>query len=106
MQTAQRSLFTRDDTFFGVCEALGEDLRIPANLLRVALAGLLFWNPAAAIGGYAAAGLLVLATRLLFPKPRLATVQRVSAEPVPQAAPEQLVAVGDRVVAEPLLEAA
>ena len=89
MQTAKANLFTRDDTFFGVCEAFGEDLRFHPNFLRVGLAGLLFWNPAAAIGGYAAAGVLVLATRLLFPKPiahgqqeeHAATVQHRLEEP-------------------------
>lgn len=75
MQTA--NLLTRDDTFFGICEGLGEDLRINANLLRVALAGLLFFNPLAAIGAYAGAGLLVLVSRLLVPNPRPAPVAEV-----------------------------
>ena len=68
-------LFARPDTFFGVCEGLGEDLGFHPNLLRVALAGLLFWNPPAAIGLYAALGLLVALTRWLVPEPRPATPQ-------------------------------
>jgi hypothetical protein len=50
-----------------VCEALGEDLRINPNLLRVALAPLLFWNPVGTIVGYFAMGLFLLALRLLQP---------------------------------------
>ena len=67
MQNAQPNLFTRPDTFFGVCQGLGEDLGIHPNFLRLALAGLLFWNPPAAVAAYAGAGALVLLTRLLFP---------------------------------------
>jgi phage shock protein C len=70
MQTTRPNLLTRDDTFFGICEGLGEDLGINANLLRLALAGWLFFDPLAAVGAYAAAGFLVLVTRLLIPNPR------------------------------------
>jgi phage shock protein PspC (stress-responsive transcriptional regulator) len=59
MHDAQHNLLTRPDTFFGVCEGLGEDFHIHPNILRVTLAGMLFWNPPAAIGAYAAAGALV-----------------------------------------------
>jgi phage shock protein PspC (stress-responsive transcriptional regulator) len=69
MQNAQSNLFTRPDTFFGVCEGLGEDLRIHPNLLRTALAGLLFLNPPAAVAAYVGAGALVLVTRWLVPNP-------------------------------------
>ncbi len=70
MTTRRQSLFTRDDTFFGVCEALGEDLGFNAQILRVTLALLLFWNPVAVLAGYAALGVLVLFTRLVAPNPR------------------------------------
>ena len=93
MQNSQVSLFARDDTFFGVCEGLGEDLHIPANLLRVAFALLLFLNPLATIAGYAAAGLLVAFSRWLHPVPRQAqpsseeaAEETVEAEPLPLAA--------------------
>lgn len=72
MKNAQPNLFTRPDTFFGVCEGLGEDLGIHPNLLRVALAGIMFWTPYIALGAYAAAGAIVLASRLLAPAPRTA----------------------------------
>ncbi len=63
----QPSLFTRNDTFFGVCEGLGQDLGINAQLLRLVFAGLLFWNPVAAIGGYLAIGLFIAGLRFAFP---------------------------------------
>lgn len=69
MQTVQPSLIARDDTFFGVCEALGEDLRIHPNFLRIGLALGLFVAPVAMVVGYVAAGILVLATRWLVPNP-------------------------------------
>jgi hypothetical protein len=56
MQTAQPNLFTRPDTFFGVCQGLGEDLRFHPNILRLALAGLFFWSPYIAVAGLRGAG--------------------------------------------------
>jgi len=69
MQT-NGNLFTRDDTFFGVCQGLGEDTGIPPNLLRLGLAFTLFWNPVAAVGAYVALGLAVALSRILFPAVR------------------------------------
>ena len=70
MQTFPRNPFTREDTLFGVCEALGEDFRFNPLLLRIAFGAGLFLNPLLAIGGYAAAGVVVLLSRLLSPNPR------------------------------------
>jgi phage shock protein PspC (stress-responsive transcriptional regulator) len=67
----QTNLFTRPDTLLGVCEGLGEDLGTHPNLLRVSLAGLLFWNPAAAIVTYVGAGAIVALSRWIFPNPRI-----------------------------------
>lgn len=63
----------RDDTLLGVCEALGQDFGIPANLLRIAFALGLLWNPYAIIGAYLGLGVVVAASRILFPTPRVAT---------------------------------
>ena len=73
MQTAQPSLFARPDTFFGVCQGIGEDLGFNPNYLRLALPLLLFLYPVATLAGYAAAGAIVFASRWLFPEPRLAS---------------------------------
>ena len=80
MQTAQPTLFTRDDTMLGICQGLGEDLGFNPNWLRIALAVLLFWNPAAVIGGYLAAGVLVLFVRLVVREPRAALPQPAAPE--------------------------
>ncbi len=90
----RQNLFTRDDTFFGVCEGLGEDLRIPSNLLRAAFALGLFFNPQAVVITYFGLGALVLVSRLIFPNPRLAqtpaeAVARISAPAPAPAEPEQ-----------------
>jgi len=65
MQTT--NLLTRHDTILGICEGLAQDLRINANLIRATLALGLFFNPLAAVATYLGLGVLVLATRLLFP---------------------------------------
>ena len=62
----------RDDTMFGVCEAIGEDLGLPPTLLRILFALVLFWSPVAALGGYVLAGLLVALSRWLVPEPKRA----------------------------------
>ena len=72
MQNSQPSLLMRDDTFFGVCQGLGEDFGFNPVCLRVAFAVLLLWNPGAAIGGYALAGAIVALGRWLFPNRRAA----------------------------------
>ena len=72
MESARTSVLARDDTFFGVCHALGEDFGFNPIFLRLAFALLLFFSPLAAIAGYAALGVVVAATRWLVPNPRVA----------------------------------
>lgn len=60
------------ENLLGICHAIGEDLGIDPLFLRVPLAALLLWNPLVVVGAYAALGLGVLASRLAFPKPRVA----------------------------------
>jgi phage shock protein PspC (stress-responsive transcriptional regulator) len=94
MQQVQPSVFARDHTFLGVCEAIGEDFGFNPIWLRLVLPVLLFINPAATIGVYLGAGALVLATRLLVPNPRAAAPQPAAeAAPPPaeeEAGPEQI----------------
>jgi hypothetical protein len=61
--------FNEPDKLFGICQAAGEDLGINPFFLRIGLVGLLFFGPAPALGAYVGLGLLVGASRLLFPKP-------------------------------------
>lgn len=85
MSNKQPSLFTRDDTFFGICEGLGEDLRINPLFIRLAFVLTLFFNPAMTIAAYFGTGVVVLASRLVFPKPRLASPAAQAEAPAPAA---------------------
>ena len=70
----------RSDTILGVCQAIGEDFGFNPTWLRVALCLMLFANPAAVIGGYFALGLVVAASRLLFPKPAQGSAQSAAGD--------------------------
>ena len=83
MKNANTNLSLRDDTFLGVCQGLGEDLRIHPNILRLAFAPLLFFSWQGAIGLYVGLGLLVLTTRLIAPNPKVAAPKTVAAEAAP-----------------------
>jgi len=88
MMQTKGNLLTWPDTFFGVCEGLGEDLRIPSNLLRLGFAIGLFFSIQGAVIAYAALGVLVLGSRLLFPAPRRPKAPAlVSKTEAPAAAP-------------------
>ena len=80
------NLLTRDDTFLGVCEAIGEDFGIHANWLRLGLAVALFFSPAAVIGGYFAAGILVALSRWIAPNPAMPDAQPETAPAEPAEA--------------------
>ncbi|MCJ7422321.1 PspC domain-containing protein [Sphingomicrobium astaxanthinifaciens] len=73
------NLFLRNDTIFGVCEALGEDFGFNPTLLRIALILPLFWFPLEVAITYAGLGLVVLASRLMF---------KERAVPAAEAAPQ------------------
>ena len=75
------------DSLFGICQAAGEDLHISPFYLRVALIALLFFGPWLALGAYAGLGVLVGASRLLFPKPRAA---KAFVETVPVTRPLEI----------------
>lgn len=77
MQYAQTNVFLgRHDTFFGVCEAIGEDLGFNANYLRVAFGACVLFSPTAVVATYAALGVLVLLTRWLIPNRRAAKAEQ------------------------------
>lgn len=57
----------RSHTILGVCEAIGEDFGFNPVLLRVPFAATVLWSPVYAIAAYLGLGLVVLASRLLFP---------------------------------------
>ncbi len=84
MQSVSPNVFTRDDTIFGVCQALGEDFRFNPVILRVVFSLGVFVNARLVIGAYLALGVVVLISRLLVRNPRPAAVPR---EPVAAEAP-------------------
>jgi len=90
MSNDHANLILRDDTVLGVCQALGEDFGISPVWLRVLAATLLLWNPQAVIAGYFALGAVVLASRLLFPRPRARKAKAAEAS-APAPAPEEQV---------------
>ena len=86
MTATTGNLFTRDDTMFGICEALGEDLGFNPNLLRITLAVLLLWNPVVVLASYFGAGVFVPISRLAWPNRRKAPTEAPAAEPMKLAA--------------------
>lgn len=70
----------RNDTMLGVCEGLGEEFGLDPLYLRLAFAGLFYWNPPAVVAAYLALGLALAFGRWVHPVPR------PGAEPQPAAA--------------------
>lgn len=89
MQTKTTALLDRSDTFLGVCEGIGQDFGFNANWLRIALGVGLLWNPMAMLGIYAALGVAVLASRLIFPNPKVTAPDAAATERQPVAASEE-----------------
>jgi phage shock protein PspC (stress-responsive transcriptional regulator) len=81
------NVLLRNDTFLGVCEAIGEDFGFHANWLRILFAASLYWFPAQAVGVYLGLGLIVLLSRLVAPDRVLhaATTSDVDAPAEPAA---------------------
>ena len=69
-QENQVALPLRSHTILGVCEGIGEDFGFNPTFLRVPFAASVLYSPTYAIGAYLAVGLVVLASRLLFPRPK------------------------------------
>jgi phage shock protein C len=77
---AEDQASNENDSLFGICQAAGEDLGINPFFLRVGLISILFFNPALMLGAYLALGLVVGASRVLFPKPQVEARAVVSDE--------------------------
>jgi phage shock protein PspC (stress-responsive transcriptional regulator) len=89
---SEAPLFNRPDTMFGICEGIGREFGFHPNILRIALAIPLVWNPLAAIGLYLALGVALMVSRIVMParnrataKPSLAAVATSGVEPVEPA---------------------
>lgn len=76
VQEIQVALPMRSHTIFGVCEAIGEDFGFNPMWLRIPLAASVLLSLTGAIAAYLGLGLVVLASRLLFPDPKpMAVIQ-------------------------------
>jgi len=73
MDSETTNLFRRRDTFFGICEAVGQDFGFNPLWLRLAFIAPLFFFPTESIAAYFGLGIVVLGSRLLFPARRAAT---------------------------------
>lgn len=72
---------------FGVCGCIAEDFGFNPLWLRLAFAAPLIWAPVAVLSTYAALGVIVLASRLIFPTRRRGEAVAPALEIVEQ--PEQ-----------------
>jgi len=86
-QFNQVALPLRSHTILGVCEAVGEDFGFNPVFLRIPFAASVIYSPMIAIGAYFALGLVVLASRMLFPKVKPAN--EIVVDEQPSAANEQ-----------------
>ena len=87
-QENQVALPMRTHTIFGVCEAIGEDFGFNPAWLRIPLAAAVLWSLEGAFAIYLGLGVVVLASRLLFPDPKSATA-RQPVESAPAANADQ-----------------
>ena len=88
-QEKQAALPLRSHTILGVCEAIGEDFGFNPTLLRVPFAATVLYSPMWAIAAYLGLGLVVLASRLLFPKAKAVAATPVET-PVPANEQQEL----------------
>lgn len=79
----QIALPLRSHTILGVCEAVGEDFGFNPTFLRVPFAAIVLYSPLIAVGSYLALGLVVLASRLLFPKAKAEASQPAHSDAAP-----------------------
>ena len=90
---AQRNVFTRDDTMFGICQAIGEDFGFSPNWLRVGFAIALFFAPVSVIIAYFALGVVVMVSRLLVRGSRKAKAEAIGAGAAPARADNDALAL-------------
>ena len=89
MENETTNLFRRRDTFFGICEAVGQDFGFNPLWLRLVFVAPLFFFPVETFIGYFALGAIVLASRLLFPNKAAAAGQLALTAAEPAAAKEE-----------------
>ena len=78
-QDTNVALPLRSHTILGVCEGIGEDFGFNPVWLRVPFAASVLISPTYAIVAYLALGLVVLASRMLFPKAKVVAAESAQA---------------------------
>ena len=78
--SANQALFNRPDTLLGVCEGVGREFGIHPNILRIAFAVPMIWNPVAVISTYFGLGAALWLSHKIAPNRRAAAVDAVAAE--------------------------
>jgi phage shock protein PspC (stress-responsive transcriptional regulator) len=68
--TANQTLFNRPDTLLGVCEGIGREFGIHPNILRLAFAVPMIWNPVAVISTYFGLGAALWLSHKIAPNRR------------------------------------
>lgn len=84
-----QSVFAREDTLFGVCEALGQDFGFNPVYLRVLFALGLFLDPFATPAAYVGLGVLVAFSRWLVPERPAAAAEAAAKEEPAEALNDQ-----------------
>lgn len=78
-ETSETALPLRNDTFLGVCEAIGRDFGFNPDWLRIAFAAVFMASPMIVVGAYLGLGVLVAATRVAVPDKRIMPVKAAAA---------------------------
>lgn len=78
--SAPTKLFDRPDTMFGVCEGIGREFGIHPNILRIAFAVPMIWNPVAVIGTYVGLGAALWVSHKIAPNRRPAGTEVAAVE--------------------------
>src|SRR3954451_22759020 len=79
VQQNEVALPLRSHNILGVCEGIGEHFRFNPVLLRIPFAVGVLWTPLLTFAAYLGLGAVVLASRLLFPRPTPAGAQAAAA---------------------------
>ena len=96
MANENQNIFSRQDTFFGICEAVGQDFGFNPLYLRLAFVAPLFFFPVQTFAAYFGLGLIVLASRFFVPSQRPADT--VDAPALAEAAAEARKVIGEAIV--------
>ena len=78
--SASTKLLNRPDTLLGVCEGIGREFGFHPNILRIALAVPIIFNPVAVLGTYFGLGVALWVSHKIAPNRRTAAVEPI-AEP-------------------------